>query len=191
MTDDKNDGLDEIVSFCSDAPPRVPPSERRYFRLSSIKASGIELWVERISKEPINRGRKLRFAGVFLVLLVGMLLAFATLTIIVPAGMSAPVDPTPPQPPPPPAKLPAPFHSELPVSLPFEKPAGFSQLKDGDGQTVQPQYTLTQTIQPVVTGATIPNILVVLIGLAVVEKIRVKKRSALMKVAAGPLPSGE
>jgi hypothetical protein len=80
--------------------------------------------------------------------------------------------------------MPPPLPSEL-SSHPIEKPLIIGQYEENDDTIIQPQLSLTQSIQPIITSIAIPNVLVILIGLAVVEKIKVRKKTTRLRVIAG------
>jgi len=183
MVEDKRDGLDEIVSYVSMPAQKRACSGRRYQKLSAVGSNELDMWTEVIRKEPRNRGRNLRFAGVFLVVLIGFFIAFSAFSAFIPAVCGEPTPPSPPQPPPPPAKTIPPFYSELP-SVPLLTPSAEAQSGSDQGTIVQPELSFTHSMQPVMSAAGVPSILAVLIGLAVVEKLRVKKKAIKVRVAS-------
>lgn len=187
MDEQKNDGLDEIVNYVQMPVQRKLYSERRLSGHSAVKKAdmwgriGIEDMANRSSKRPSYIG----FAGCLLVGMIVFALALSCFVAVPGISSADVVAPGPAKPPPPPVKTLWPFPSDLPVSLPFEKPLIQTDYNDNDGTIIQPQLSLTQTIQPVLGSILIPNVLVVIIGLAVVEKIRIKKKTTRLRVVAG------
>lgn len=191
MAEDHAECLDEIISYVeSPGSERAPQArlrrERRDSKYSPAGSDGIQYSAMLIARQKGDIGKRLRFAAQVFILasvIFCLALAFAPASQFVAAEATQVV---PPQPPPPPGKLPAPFSTEFPVALPLESPDGQDDGGQYSGAVVQPQLELTRTVQPVMIGATIPNALVVLIGIAVVEKVRVRKRLMRMKVSAEP-----